>query len=194
MENYNLNVSAACVRIVGFTDSYREMLAASLSPYFAAVDGTADLLVCEAGCEPRGYDKNKTIIIGNTAKQLKGAHFLSRPLDIAAFVKTALSLISVPGESAVGSYIVNPAGETVMLGGKTAQLTSLEFRLFMLLYSRIGEPVSRDVIREELWPESENTNICDVYICYLRRKLEPLAGAGALVSVRGRGYVLVKQK
>ena len=47
------------------------------------------------------------------------------------------------------------------------------------------------VSREELaGPEGSRSNLADVYIGYLRRKLRPLFGDGAILAVRGKGYLL----
>lgn len=75
--------------------------------------------------------------------------------------------------------------------GATIRLTEQEFRLFEYLYSRQGEVVSRRELRDALWSDAEEgTNVTDVYISYLRRKLRPFFGEGALLTIRGRGYVL----
>ena len=65
-------------------------------------------------------------------------------------------------------------------------------KLFALLLSRADECVSRDEIEEILWRGSVSGNCADVYVCYLRKKLERIAAPGALLSVRGQGYMLKK--
>lgn len=75
--------------------------------------------------------------------------------------------------------------------GKTAQLTDRELLLFEYLRRREGQTVSRRELFEEVWSEaSGDTNVTDVYISYLRRKLKPVFGEGILISVRGQGYIL----
>jgi DNA-binding response OmpR family regulator len=61
-----------------------------------------------------------------------------------------------------------------------------------LLLSRVGECVPREYIDNELWNGETAGNCSDVYVCYLRKKLEKIAGPGVLISVRGQGYMLKK--
>ena len=50
--------------------------------------------------------------------------------------------------------------------------------------------VSREEIERRLWNGEVGGTACGVYISYLRKKLAPLAGDGAVVSVRKKGYML----
>lgn len=76
--------------------------------------------------------------------------------------------------------------------GSVISLTEQEFRLFEYLYARNGKVVGRGELRSALWSDAaEGTNVADVYISYLRRKLKPVFGEGVLLTVRGQGYVLM---
>lgn len=80
----------------------------------------------------------------------------------------------------------------VSFGEKSVQLTEREMMLFELMASRPGEIVTRDEIRNCVWRENDGTtNVSDVYISYLRKKLMPLFGRGVIITVRGQGYMLV---
>lgn len=107
-------------------------------------------------------------------------------------------------------------GRIVSWRGRTAVLTHAEAAYFRLLYERRGETVSREELRAAPGRNTRNardtdpasagsppngsssngsplngaSNLTDVYMGYLRRKLRPLFGDGAVLSVRGRGYVL----
>ncbi|MEP6861140.1 MAG: winged helix-turn-helix domain-containing protein [Deltaproteobacteria bacterium] len=67
-------------------------------------------------------------------------------------------------------------------------LTPLEYRLFEYLAVRAGEVVSREDIARTLGGRSEamRSNMIDVYIGYLRRKL----GTTTITTKRGKGYVV----
>ena len=86
---------------------------------------------------------------------------------------------------------------TVARAGRTIDLTAKEFALLECLMLHRCECVSRSQLMAEAWqmPAESGTNIVDVYINYLRRKLEGGglhdAGAGLIETVRGRGYRLV---
>jgi DNA-binding response OmpR family regulator len=87
--------------------------------------------------------------------------------------------------------------------GQPVALTTREFALLEYLMLHRGKPVSRATLLQEVWNTMEpaGTNVVDVYINYLRRKLEggssqEDAGAGAaplIRTVRGVGYVIGQQ-
>lgn len=75
--------------------------------------------------------------------------------------------------------------------GKSAQLTVQESRLFEFLRCHAGTLVTRRELLCEVWDGADGeTNIVDVYVSYLRRKLIPIFGQGVLLTVRGKGYIL----
>ena len=78
-------------------------------------------------------------------------------------------------------------GETVSLRGQSVRLTPREAACFRILYEHGGETVSRE---ELAGPAGSRSNLADVYVGYLRKKLRPLFGDGVILSVRGRGYTL----
>jgi DNA-binding response OmpR family regulator len=86
---------------------------------------------------------------------------------------------------------------TVARGGQTIDLTAKEFALLEALMLHRGECVARSQLLTEVWQMSPEavTNVVDVYITYLRRKLNAGgstcdAGAGLIKTVRGMGYSL----
>jgi DNA-binding response OmpR family regulator len=87
----------------------------------------------------------------------------------------------------------------VMRSGRAIQLTAKEFSLLEYLLLHQGECVSRSELLAEVWqmPEETGTNVVDVYVNYLRRKVENSAqhdahaGRGGMIeTVRGAGYRL----
>ena len=73
--------------------------------------------------------------------------------------------------------------------GCSVRFTEREFRLLEALAEKAGSPVSREKLLEEAWDSMESRgNVVDVYVGYLRKKLEPILGKGAILSVRGMGY------
>jgi DNA-binding response OmpR family regulator len=84
----------------------------------------------------------------------------------------------------------------VMRGGRTIGLTAKEFSLLEYLLLHQGECVSRSQLLAEVWQISEQTgtNVVDVYVNYLRRKVEDAdatSNRGSLIeTVRGAGYRL----
>jgi len=69
-------------------------------------------------------------------------------------------------------------------------LTALEFRLLELLMKNAGRVVSRLDIEELVWDKiyDRDTNIVDVYINYLRKKIDKPFGSHLIMTIRGFGY------
>ncbi|MDQ1556753.1 MAG: hypothetical protein QOI02_1755 [Actinomycetota bacterium] len=80
------------------------------------------------------------------------------------------------------------------VSGTTLSMSLREFGLLRMLAAAPGTPLSRVAILEELWGSADNIdpNIVEQYISFLRRKLEPTASGVRIVTVRGRGYMLVE--
>lgn len=76
--------------------------------------------------------------------------------------------------------------------GRDLALTKTEFDLLALLVKEQGRVLSRDQLYEEIWGYATETTSksLDVYIGYLRRKLEESGGSRILFTIRGVGYVI----
>jgi DNA-binding response OmpR family regulator len=85
---------------------------------------------------------------------------------------------------------------TVARAGRAIELTAKEFALLEFLMLHLGECVSRSQLMAEVWqtPAASSTNVVEVYINYLRRKLgddgKYDGGTGLIETVRGMGYRL----
>ncbi len=94
----------------------------------------------------------------------------------------------------IGPVAVDLAAHAVMRDGKPIELSPREFALLEALARNRGHVLSRDQLLERVWGYDADPqgNIVDLYIHYLRRKLDP-DGADAepvIRTVRGSGYVL----
>jgi two-component system copper resistance phosphate regulon response regulator CusR len=92
----------------------------------------------------------------------------------------------------VGDLEVDTATRTARRAGEELNLTSREFALLELLALRAGQVVSRSDIWEQLYDFSEDveSNVVDVFISYLRKKLERADLPKMIHTRRGEGYVL----
>ncbi len=81
---------------------------------------------------------------------------------------------------------VRPAYREVSVDGRSAVLTEVEFRLFSTLFSREGF-ISRAELKHEVWGDGRDEGVVNVYIHYLREKLEA-GGERVIVSSRREGY------
>ena len=84
--------------------------------------------------------------------------------------------------------ILNAKRRTVRRGEQIATLTEREYALFAKLHAAKGKAVSREELHKDLWAADTSEKEVDVYICYLREKLEPVLGPGHIRAVRGVGY------
>jgi len=95
------------------------------------------------------------------------------------------------GSLTVGDLVMDLEGRRVDRAGRVLDLSRTEFDLLEVLVLNAGVVLGRDVIYERVWGgelESESKTL-DVYVGYLRKKLEA-GGASRLVhTVRGMGYV-----
>ncbi len=96
------------------------------------------------------------------------------------------------GPVQVGRVIVDPRRRTMSVGDAAEKLTDRELALLLDLSRHAGKPLSRARLIEEVWRgEPVNPNVVDVYVGYLRAKIERLPSPGiAIASVRKVGFQL----
>ena len=84
------------------------------------------------------------------------------------------------------------ASHEVSRGGVPVQLSRTEFQLLLCLLADPGRVQSRQSLLERVWGESfvGDANVLDVYVRYLRRKLEPPGQPTLIQTVRGVGFLL----
>jgi DNA-binding response OmpR family regulator len=91
-----------------------------------------------------------------------------------------------------GNLELDRMNHTAMRAGEAIALTNKEFALLEHLMLNRGHCVSRVELLETVWKlePAQTTNIVDVYVNYLRRKLKDPAPGNLLRTVRGKGYVV----
>ena len=96
------------------------------------------------------------------------------------------------GRLEVGDLVLDEAAARAERGGRDLGLTRRELELLALFMRRPGEILSRRQMHEEVWGYSfdPGTNVADVFVGYLRRKLEAGGEPRILHTVRGVGFVL----
>jgi DNA-binding response OmpR family regulator len=100
--------------------------------------------------------------------------------------------IEEPGPIAFGDVTYDPESREVEREGERIRLTAREGALFELLLRRRGKVVSRSEIQARIWEDSFDlsTNIIDVYINALRKKIDGGEREKMIQTVRGVGYRL----
>ncbi len=97
-----------------------------------------------------------------------------------------------PAVLSAGDLELDPAGHTVQRGETAIELSAREFAVLELLLRRKGDVLSRTAILEHVWDFAYDgtSNVVDVYIRYLRDKVDRPFGRNAIETVRGAGYRL----
>ena len=92
----------------------------------------------------------------------------------------------------VGDLSVDISCRQVRRGQRPVGLTAREYALLMLLMEERGTVVGRDRILREVWNDEQgsSSNVIEVYVRYLRQKLEEGGESRLIHTVRGRGYCL----
>ncbi len=90
----------------------------------------------------------------------------------------------------VADLVLDPVSHKVTKAGEEIKLTAMEFRMLELLMQKAGRVVSRLDIEELVWDKDYDydTNIVDVYINYLRKKIDRPFNSHLIKTVRGFGY------
>jgi len=92
----------------------------------------------------------------------------------------------------IGDLQIDTAARVVRRGGKRIDLSAREYALLELLAMRTGQVVTRTDIWEHVYSfnSAAESNVVDVFIAHLRRKLEAPGQARLIHTRRGQGYVL----
>jgi two-component system OmpR family response regulator len=98
-----------------------------------------------------------------------------------------------PVELAVGDLVLNPATRRVTRGTAQITLTPREFGLLQYLMRQAGEVVSKVDILDNVWDSQYegDDNVVEVYIRYLRKKIDLPFDRQSIETVRGAGYRIV---
>ena len=98
--------------------------------------------------------------------------------------------VAEPGPLTLGELTYDPESREVVRGGEVIRLTAREGALFELLLRRRGKVVSRSEIQARIWEDSFelSTNIIDVYINALRKKIDAGERDRIIQTIRGVGY------
>jgi DNA-binding response OmpR family regulator len=96
----------------------------------------------------------------------------------------------------IGDLAIDTKRRSVARSGVEIDLTAREFSLLELLALRAGEVVTRSEIWEQLYDFNQDpeSNVVDVFIAYLRRKLEGEGKTKLIHTRRGMGYILEERK
>ncbi len=123
--------------------------------------------------------------------------FLSKPFSFTVLLARMRALLrrgvsERPVVLSAGDLRLDPASHSVFRDASDIVLTSREFSLLELLLRRKGEVLTKKVILEHVWDYDfeGDSNIVEVYIGYLRKKIDTPFDRRAIRTIRGVGYLL----
>lgn len=107
-------------------------------------------------------------------------------------VMTRKSVGNTTNTFIAGDLVMDTKTKNVVRGGKEIQLSAKEYDILEYLIRNKGIVLSREKIENHVWnfDYSGGTNIVDVYIRYLRKKIDEDFNVKLIHTIRGRGYVL----
>lgn len=123
--------------------------------------------------------------------------FLIKPFSYPVLLARLRGLLRRTGPQGAsvltaGDLVLDRAARSCHRGKAEIELTPREFDLLALLMARAGRVVSKRLALDEVWDVAldENSNVLEVYIGYLRRKIDQPFGRRSIRTVRGSGYRL----
>src|SRR5204862_7815146 len=101
----------------------------------------------------------------------------------------------VPQQLTVGPLLLDTRARSVRVRRREVSLTAKEYALLEYLVRRAGDVVSRGDIAEHVWDEHHDplSNVVDVYVQRLRRKIDRSGAESLIRTRRGEGYQLVTE-
>lgn len=138
-------------------------------------------------------DKESVVTLLNTGAD----DYLSKPFDLGELLARVKALIRRgKGQPSpvlsVGDLELNTVNRTVQRGGRPVPLTAMEYRVLEYLLHRARAVVSKTELLEHLYDYNweKFSNVIEVYISGLRRKLDDGSARPLIHTVRGQGYIL----
>ncbi len=126
--------------------------------------------------------------------------YLTKPFSFAELLARLRALVrrapvERPAVLAVGDLSIDPATRQVWRGDVEIELSSKEFAVLETFMRRPGQVLSRYQLLEHCWDYAyENrSNVVDVYVRYLREKIDRPFGRSSIDTVRGAGYRLRRE-
>jgi DNA-binding response OmpR family regulator len=123
--------------------------------------------------------------------------YLTKPFSFVVLVARLRALArrgapARPVALAVGDLVLDPNSGQVTRAGHAVRLTAKEFAVLHYLMRHPGDVLSKAQILDNVWDPAfdGSDNIVEVYIGYLRRKIDLAFGVQSLQTVRGMGYRL----
>jgi two-component system response regulator PhoP len=149
---------------------------------------TCGVLVLTA--RDRWQDKVEGLGAGADDYVAKPFHFAELQARLAALLRRSAGWASPLLQC--GPIVLDTRAQTVVVDGAAVDLTSYEYRILEQLMLHAGEVISKSELTEKLYEQDfeRDSNVIEVLIARLRRKLDPRDALHPIETLRGRGYRL----
>lgn len=122
--------------------------------------------------------------------------FLRKPFSVVVLAARLRALLrrgkARTADLSFSDLSLSPTAKTVTRAGKAIELTPREYALLEYFLYNAGNTLSKNQILEHVWGAgfAGDPNVVEVYVGYLRKKLDSVPGEAYIRTVRGRGYQL----
>ena len=123
--------------------------------------------------------------------------YLVKPFDFDELMARIRAMIRRGGDRAdnimtLGDLTLDPESRTVTRGGSEISLTAKEFDILEYLMQNKGKVLSRDKLSNHIWNYDYDggSNVIDVYMYHLRRKIDAGFDEKRILTVKGAGYMI----
>jgi DNA-binding response OmpR family regulator len=126
--------------------------------------------------------------------------YLTKPFSFDELLARIRALLRRSAKSSLHileyrDVLLDPYNRKLAINSKEAELTEKEFLIMEFMLKNSEKPLGRKDIAEYVWQSREDsTNIVDVYVNFLRKKIESLSPKRYIHTVRGTGYIFKEQE
>jgi len=190
------NAALAAALTGGFDAIVLDIILPGLSGYrvlerlrAAGVDTPVLLLSAKDG----EFDQADGLDLGADGYLVKPFAFVVLVAQLKALLRRRDAALGRTGQRVrLGALVVDPVARAVSWDGAAVELSPREFALLHALASRPDTAVSKDDLLRLVWGDEQaaTRNVVEVYVGYVRRKLDAVGAGHVLRTVRGYGYLM----
>jgi len=138
------------------------------------------------------WDEAEALDAGADGYLTKPFSYVVLKAHLRALARRGAKVATSPSEVLrAGDLILDLRARRCARGGTEVELSQREFDLLTELLSNLGKAVAKDELMRRVWGADLDPNIVEVYIGYLRKKVDAPFGRRSIETVRGYGYRLV---